>query len=465
MSQLGELFIELGVFADTKELEGFEKKLKKVSDKIDDTTKKNDKLTNSISKTISGIVAFGTAVIAAAVTMNKLTNDLVKSNQAMLDLTRTTDIALNTFQKWNGVGKLFGVENAAQQLAGLNERLFELKLTGQGARGFQLAGINPAGMDANGVLEQLRSRVAGMDDTTASYLLSQMGLDPKMLYLLRMGKGEFEELGRIVKRYQLTEKQRFDIQKMNIEIQIAITKLQYFKDRIILAIMPIWTKFINSIARILGLFAKLVSGVKKMNAVWHGFFVALAYGLSRLKSVQTIFKSIAAAISGLITKIPILGRLLASIGAIGARILLPLTALFLLLDDIATYADGGDSLIGRVEAWMKDGNKDFLDRFIDVGNTIITLLESIVNILTFGFYDKAKEGLESSGWRRFLFPTVDEVKEDALNRLYAPKYTPSNSVNNNTDNRQVNQNVMIHTNQPANDIYRELLGANYQFAN
>ena len=32
MSQLGELFIELGVFADTKELEGYEKKLKKVSD-------------------------------------------------------------------------------------------------------------------------------------------------------------------------------------------------------------------------------------------------------------------------------------------------------------------------------------------------------------------------------------------------------------------------------------------------
>ena len=105
-----------------------------------------------------------------------------------------------------------------------------------------------------------------------------------------------------------------------------------------------------------------------------------------------------------------------------------------------------------------------MDRFIDVGNTIITLLESIVNILTFGLYDKAKDGLESSGWRRFLFPTIDEVKEDALNH-FAPKNTPSNSVNNNTDNRQINQNVMIQTNQPANDIYRELLGANYQFAN
>ena len=465
MSQLGELFIELGVFADTKELEGFEKKLKKVSDKIDDTTKKNEKLKSSLAKNIAGLAALGGAIIATAVAVQKFTDDLVKQNQAMLDLTRTTDIALDTFQKWNGIGKLFGVENAAQQLAGLNQRLFELRLTGQGARGFQLAGINPVGMDANGVLEQLRSRVAGMDDTTASYLLSQMGLDPKMLYLLRMGKEEFEELGRIAKRYQLTENQRADIQKMNVEIQIAIMKLQYFKDRIILAIMPAWSKFINSIARIATLFAKMISGIKNMNVAWHGFFTALAYGLSKLKSVQSFFKGILAATGELISKIPIFGGLLAQVGKIGARILFPLTALFLLLDDIATFADGGDSLIGRVVDWAKDGNKDFLDRILDVQNTIITLLESIVNILTFGFYDKAKNGLESSGWRRFLFPTIDEVKDDALNRLYAPKYTPSNSVNNNTDNRQINQNVMIQTNQPANDIYRELLGANYQFAN
>ena len=48
MASLGELFIELGVFADTKELKNFEKKLEKVSKKIKETGKETQK-TNKIS--------------------------------------------------------------------------------------------------------------------------------------------------------------------------------------------------------------------------------------------------------------------------------------------------------------------------------------------------------------------------------------------------------------------------------
>lgn len=481
MSQLGELFIELGVFADTKELEDFEKKLKKVSDKITDTTKKNEKLKSSFAKNIAGLAALGGAIITAAVAVNKLTNDLVRQNQSMLDLTRTTDIALNTFQKWNGIGKLFGVENAAQQLAGLEQRLFELRLTGQGARGFQLAGINPIGLDANGVLEQLRTRVAGMDDTAASYLLNQMGLDPKMLYLLRMGKEEFEELGRVVKRYQLTEDQRADIQKMNVEIQIAIMKLQYFKDRIILAIMPVWSKFINSIARIANLFGKITKNIINFAYEWRRLLIPLGFGLSKIEKIKVLFTSLSLSLSKLVTKLPIFGRAFTLLGAVINRAFLPITGILLLLDDLATYLEGGDSVIGDFFNWANrnDENIKHIDNTFANGDKKQGFIDLLINmwqaldnvIMEVARWIQIITGIPLKNWLTNFAEFVTRGRYSDLknyNYNHYPK-DPNNistiSNNTNSDNRQVNQNITIQTNQPVNDIYRELLGANFQFAN
>ena len=211
---IGELFIELGVIGNPQEVEKFDKKIKTLAKNMDLTVKSVIKGNNGLANFSKGLKAITTALktslfVTAVKTIDNLTQSLIQSNQAMLDLTRTTDIALGTFQKWDSIGKMLGVENAAQQLEGLNQRIFELMLTGQGAKGFQIAGINPVGQDAEGVLEQLRDRVSGMSDTAATYLLREMGLDPKMLHLLRMTREEFSMLQSEIKKYQLeTQKER-----------------------------------------------------------------------------------------------------------------------------------------------------------------------------------------------------------------------------------------------------------------
>ena len=249
-SSLGELFIELGVFADTKELEEFEKKLKRVNEKIKENKEKSEKATKSTKGFIREVRNIGLAIGGALYALNRLTNSLVQNNQEFLNLTRNTDIALGTFQKWNNIGRMFGVNNAAQQLANLNQRLFELKLTGEGAEGFILAGINPLGQDAEGVLEQLRNRVSGLDDTAATFLLSRMGLDPSMLHLLRMTRKEFDALNKTTQKYRLTEEQSKQLQIMNAQLEIARIKIQYLKDRAVLAIMPYLVQFMNVVAEI-----------------------------------------------------------------------------------------------------------------------------------------------------------------------------------------------------------------------
>lgn len=540
MASLGELFIELGVVGDTKELDialntmketvqAVDKQIQKTQRLIkyhqdlakatDATEKKlinsvfadevnkdkllaqkdalnknieaNKNLANGIAEVVKGIGAFVTAIAGAAVAVNKLTNDLVKSNQVFLNLTRTSDIALSSFQKWNSIGKMYGVDNAAQQLEGLNQRLFELRLTGQGARGFQLAGINPTG-DAENVLEQLRNRVSGMSDTSASYLLREMGLDPQMLHLLRIGREEFAALNKEMEKYRLTPEQIKSIQDMNVQLQIANQKLRYFRDKAVLKLMPVWVRVVKSFARVTEFLTKVIKKFKELSVVWHGVSVGIIYGLGHIKPVQMIFKGILSSCNGLVRSIPFVGKFFGKLGSFALKAMLPLTLLYLLLDDLATYFDGGDSLIGRVLDWGKERGSEIGDAFKkmfggdftgglgDLGEISLQILEDIAKVLdriftmladffTLGLWSKFKEELykgipggaggiksEQLGYVGSI-PLLDgETRRSITNN-------DNRTASTNTSN-VVNQIIHIQTEQPAEAAANEFVYAQRLFA-
>ena len=558
MASLGELFIELGVVGDTKELDialntmketvqavdkqiqktqrlikyrqdlakatdATEKKLIKSvfadevkkdkllaqKDALNKNIEANKNLANGIAGVVKGIGAFVTAIAGAAVAVNKLTNDLVKSNQVFLNLTRTSDIALSSFQKWNSIGKMYGVDNAAQQLEGLNQRLFELRLTGQGARGFQLAGINPTG-DAENVLEQLRNRVSGMSDTSASYLLREMGLDPQMLHLLRIGREEFAALNKEMEKYRLTPEQSKSIQDMNVQLQIATQKLQYFRDKAVLKLMPVWVRIVKSFARVTEFLTKVIKKFKELSVVSHGVSVGIIYGLGHIKQVQMIFKGILSFCNGLVRKIPFLGKFFGKLGSFALKAMLPLTLLYLLLDDLATYFDGGDSLIGRVLDWGKERGSEIGDAFKkmfggdftgglgDLGEISLQILEDISKVLdriftmladffSLGLWSKFKEANE---WAEYI--SLSSLVQ-ALKKLYKGMTGGAGGIESeqlgyvgsiplldgetrrsitNNDNRTastntsnvVNQIIHIQTEQPAEAVANEYVYAQRLFA-
>lgn len=568
MASLGELFIQLGVVGDTKELERLDKKLKEVAKKADDFVKTikeeieyNDKLEEvtqkvtratqelaaaeteeakaaaqgaltaaeaqkkrleelkaaqeaakaahndievnqnvidgkkELGKNIAGVVkgigVFVGALTGAAVVINKFTNSLVESNQAMLDLTRTTDIAQSTFQKWGGIGKMLGVENADQQLASLNQRLFDLMLTGEGARGFQLAGINPMGQDAEGVLEQLRARVSRMNDTTATYLLQQMGLDPKMLYLLRMSRSEFEALGQTIKKYQLSPEQTKQIQALNIQLQIAGIKLRYLKDRALLALMPYWVKFLQGITKVVDKFTSFVKWVKQ-GATWGAKLTKIVLGLAAGFAAWSATTVIVAKTIGFVTTaVKALQGVLLLLTAhpIIAGLTLLAGALYLIADDVVGYFQGKDSLIGTIINGLEDLD---LKGFIDF--PVPEWLEKLIKVIDFlngSASERAAELLMDETVKK-IDPDAVKVKNPDGSYGYAeipPGYgvltggaapllgytgelpnldnmfvTPamqrnlSYSTNNtsNTDNRQINQNISIQSSQPVFDIQNQL---------
>lgn len=501
---LGELCIELGTIGDTAQLENFVKKVREAAEAIEKQMKAQDKQTNSLKKTVKGFTAFIGAITAAAYALNMSTNDLVRNNQAFLNLTRQSDIALSSFQKWDGIGKMFGIENAAGQLENLNEKLFELRLTGEGARGFQLAGINPIGQDAQGVLEQLRTRIQGMDNTTASYLLKQMGLDPRMITLLRMSRQEFEELGATIRKYQLTDKQRQQIEKMNIQLQIASQKLQYLKDRAILKLMPILVRLMESVAKVAAMFAKFANWLTSGTVKSRAFILSIVGIVAKFKGLQKILLGIGKGLSGAITKLPIVGRLFQGLGKIVSKALIPFLALWYVLDDLATYFEGGDSLIGRVLDWGAEKGQEIGDAFKrmfggdfmggsaqlsdtveeilnNIYDVLTNLTEMVLNFFTVGLYDVLKkwtDGATTAGikapvqlilgdpkgaWETLTgsltggasgVPTDEELAQILADPTMTQSIDNSNAISN--ANTTIAMTNYIETEQPAQSIDREL---------
>lgn len=565
MASLGELFVELGVVGDIEPLQKAITKTKQLVSQIDKEIESNKRLakyledlskarTNSekkiikenfanevqksklneqskatqnllnkkkeqlalITKGVAGFVAFATAIGGAIVAINKLTDSLIQSNQAWVNFTNQTDLALSSLQEYAGVAglldKSLGAQGAAGTIQNLNDKLFELQLTGEGARGFMLGGINPMGQDAFGVIEQLRDRVKSLDNTSATYLLKQMGLDPKLLPMLRMTREEFEQLAEVQRKYSLNEEQRAQIQKMNIQLGIAQQKLQYLKDKAILAIMPYWIRFMKAVADIAEMFAKVGVSIGRFVKKWGSLASVLLLTISRIHRVRravlrlTIpFLRMSQTFRTLISQIPRFGRAIVGLGGIFARAFLPLTAAFLILEDLATYFNGGDSLTGRVLNSLNSYKDDFKNAFnlfgqgdikggavtvtdtllnaiLDIQNILIRILEMITNFLTFGALDKVK----NSKFGKYLFADVEDAIKiinknngqttgEAAPIGYVgelPNITGGvqNTINNNrtamntaNTSNNVTQNIQIQTNQPAESVKNELAHANYVF--
>ena len=210
---LGELFVELGVKGDPKKIDAFVKKAQALAKQYGITETTQKRVNESFSKMAKKLRNVSLAITATIYAVEKMTDALVKDNQVWMQFEQQTDLSLKTLQGYAGVASLFdkslGMQGAAGSIQALQDKLFELQLTGEGARGFQIAGINPVGQNAFGVLEQVRERIKGLNDTSATYLLRQLGIDPKMLPMLRMERSEFEKLRQIEERLTLTEEEDF----------------------------------------------------------------------------------------------------------------------------------------------------------------------------------------------------------------------------------------------------------------
>lgn len=545
MPELGNgLYIDLGVLGDTKKLKEFAKVAEEIAKKSEEINKKLNKQKKGIEEIVKGFVGVASAVTGAVIALDRLTSSLVKQNQVWANINQQTSLNVRNIQAAAGVAASLNAnltrESAASVFGELNKRLFNLRLTGEGARGFQIAGIDPRGLDAEGVLEKVRSRIKGLSNESATFLLEQMGISPELLPMLRLTREEYVKLRKEQEKYTFSEEQVRAIQQYNIQLKLAHQRMQYLKDRALLAIMPHFVRFMEVFSKLTEAVAKfiyhsrgLITTLMRLGSVIYlsrknKTIASVLEKLSKLAKFKAlakfaeVFKTVGKELNGMITKIPIIGGMLSKLfGSVGKwffKYFFWLEAIYLIIDDIVGYFQGKNSVTGVFIDWIKDifsgfgnafkkfGEGDIAGGFGEIWKTLKFIGESILDtIVRFAgyfintdwmadqlrrYFDSKKDVRPDLKTKTINGIEISSLNQDQINRYVemaqrvlsddstyldeaakaemrenlknlAPYATIPNTYEtyNNGGNKTITQNNYITTNQPANDINKELTHA------
>ena len=169
------------------------------------------------------------------------------------------------------------------------------------------------------VLERVRSATANLSPAIASQIMGQMGIGQNFLNIFR---SQAFELGKVNKELILSEKEYEKLLELNRTLKDLTFTLSSTISRIVIALKP------------------ALEGTLEM-------FKHISMG------AQDAFRYT----GRLIEQFPILKTALVAIGAVAMVAFAPITAaflaLFLILDDLYVYLNGGDSIIGRIEKFFK----------------------------------------------------------------------------------------------------------------
>lgn len=281
--KIGEFFIDITTKGNTKELDNTAKKLAEVEKKTRSlsnylkrlaqaTTESEKKLVkenfaqqvkleklnkiraeqNALNTSmrqglISSLKWIG-GLKLAIITLDRLGNSLIRSNQAYITFEKQTGISSNRLMRMSTLAQLSGSGMNPEQVAGdlksLQRRMFEFRL-GKGAGTFAQLGINPMGMKSDDFIKVLRHRLKGRSADYKSYMLDQLGLSQEWLHIIDLTDDKFKEYLQDSQKLTLSAKERNKLAQLSEQQQRNNMKWELAKQKLLIAIMPMVQKIMN----------------------------------------------------------------------------------------------------------------------------------------------------------------------------------------------------------------------------
>ena len=353
MASIGKLFIELGVKADTgtlKQVSGVVKGLR------------------------TNLLLTAAAFTGAVAGLDRFVSGTLKGVVALQNLNVQTGLSIEKLNKFQQAGQLsnlaLSADQISQSIGNVQKNLAEIRLGRGNLAPFQFLGIDPLGQDAFGVIEQLRESIKGLDPATATNIISQIGLTPDFINILKLSRKEFDALGENI---FLSKEQRGDIDKLGTSFKALSLRLKALKDQSVAKLAPELDKLIQKFFKWLkdngDKVIKTISGLAKG-------FATFATAVGRAFELTSKFLE---KIVGLENGIAFLSAAFAVLSLSFSPFLLGLAAVILLLEDIAVFKSGGDSLIGDlVEGFKELPSFSGLFGDGDVANVMDTITKSMV---------------------------------------------------------------------------------------
>ena len=451
--KLGEIFIQLGVKGDTKELDKtikqleeaeratkrqikFQKDLEKATSEeqkalirknyyqnksLDLAKKEKSALVdkrNAIMGVVKGLGAFAIGAVIAYKAVDRMVNSLAIANSRMIAFQRQTGISFASLNKYASASASVNFNATPEQMANtmqtLASNLYDIRMGRGDISPYQeLAFVggkpfNPMGMSVEQLIESVREAIKGVGAVQATNLITRMGFSPDDLLMLRMTREEFEKINNLF----LSPREREQMNAYSLQIKKMRLEFQLMKDRALLAIMPIFVKLTNSITNFSTVWGKVLTDFTKF--------------VQSSNFIQTGIKGIGIA----------LGVMLVALNPVLAGF----TALYLVLEDLAYWYAGKGSLFGDI--FGERGSEKYKNSWI--GKT--------TNALGKGFStsDKLDWGSSFAG----IFNPFS---------VFTPKFMQGWGT---TNNNNINQNLSIYTTETASVVENSLnfTGAQRQLA-
>lgn len=178
--KIGELFVQLGVKADTFTVRDFGRAIA------------------DLPFAVAGAITSLTGMSIGFVEMTKHTMEL--SNNLSL-FRAETGLSTDELQRWQAVAKQVGLSGdlVTNSVMRISNALAQMRL-GHMDQGFLVAmsqlGVNMKGKNAFQILQDIASRAKGMNPQVATAALANMGLSPELMKIFTLGPGQFDRMAR-----------------------------------------------------------------------------------------------------------------------------------------------------------------------------------------------------------------------------------------------------------------------------
>lgn len=178
--KLGELFIQLGVKADTFTVRDFSKAI------------------GDIPLAVAGAV---TSLTGLSIGFIELTQHTLGIANNLGIFRAETGLSIEQLQQWQAVAKQTGVSAEAVQgsIMGITQALAAMR-TGHADSGFMLAmgqmKVSPYGKNPYQILQEVMKATKGRDPAVMSDLLARAHISPEMMRIFSLDQGKFSQMSR-----------------------------------------------------------------------------------------------------------------------------------------------------------------------------------------------------------------------------------------------------------------------------
>lgn len=294
--KVAEIFAYLGFQVDDKGASEFDKKITDLGNNLKKMT---------------------VAATASIYAIDRFVDGATRASVAIGNFALQTGLSAEKLQRWQYAAQMTNMamdaDNVTGSIRGLQQALMEIRMGGGNPEAFRWLGVNPMNKDAFQVLEQLRKGVANLDPAFASMYLRQIGLNEQWLNVLKSTDAEFSKFmnrAPVHSNAYIKGMEMIGRQARDLRIQFRL-----FTDGLVERGAPAVKAFYGSLSTLLDMFKNISTAAFTVFERLTRFFNELP------KSVKMVAEII-------------------------ALLRLPLVALLLILDDIATYINGGNSVFG-----------------------------------------------------------------------------------------------------------------------